>query len=66
MCFESIITEINSYKKFDQELAISFFKQKKMIHVKQKVCVLNYLIFFKAVHQNNSQIHSPQQNKKIL
>ena len=29
MCFESIITKINSYKKFDQELAISFFKQKK-------------------------------------
>ena len=40
---------------------------KKLIHVKEKVCLrFKLLKTFKAVHKNNPRTHSPQQNKKAV
>ena len=53
------------HKKFNEEYVI--FKQKKMIHVKEKVCLrLKFLKTFKALNKNNPRTHSPQQNKKAV
>ena len=34
--------------------------------MKEKVCVLNYIKTFKAVHKNNPRTYSTQQNKKVV
>ena len=54
------------HEKLNQDLRLNFLS-KKIIHVKQKVC-LHYKLFkiFKTVHKNNPRTHSPQQNKKVV
>ena len=54
------------HKKFNQDLInYNFFKQKMYsCETKKFASVLNYLNIFKAVHINDPQTHSPQQNKK--
>ena len=53
------------HKKFNQDLAAHNFLSKKLIHLKQKVC-LHFKLFKKAVHKNNPQTHSSQQHKKAV